>query len=885
MMGRRSSPGEKGPTIHKDFAAVSSLDGPYVLPYAVLRTTAWPIETADVFACTELAREGAAIARAERDIEERREAFGAALYEVIPSVADRATRRYLLDVRRCAHGSLGPLPSADPGVEEVLRGHPGVLAMLAEEGAERARLAARRAGFERLHEAALALQLGRLRGVTAEPRFQRALTIANRPVAAGWLAHSQSLRPKRRRHLETTVFHYLMRACGRPTPNGAWAGVAPVVPADGLEGLAVAPAAAQYQITPNLQPFAVMLGALASQPRYRWGTALYLNPTLRSSPAGWRYEMDQGGLRRWVHLPAQPLLGAIVDAYSSSGATRAEPLIDALATLWPDQTQMGQTLRQAVTLLLDRDVLRCGPRLPPTSADAWSALDAAISQLEPPDDAAWRQCVARLRSACDRIGQALETLSAAALADRLCRAEHEIVTLWKAVGLEGAPPAPLLHMDMRAPFEVRWGPTAMHQATQAVEALLDFHAGDGGAEIFRRQSVRDVFAVLNESGESSMPAEAMLDRLEWQVPPRPRPVQGVPAVEVSDTLEFALGQMPPESTLGRRARDYCHRWEQLLETVHAERTSTVPRRVAEPGALPGPGGAVLLRPNISGAWWVGPGRPEAALFAARFASVLAGSEALFGMLREALCQVAPRGWSLREVVGWDPLNPNAGLHPLLTQDVLDAHSSAALSGLAVAGDPDTGRLWLEGSDGSRQLPMYATGAAIGYYDVCNRLLLVIGNSHGWEFPSFKVPALQAERTRWRHRPRLVLTTRHVLSPERWTLDRETLVQLSGAATADRYLLWRRLMDTRGIPDLVHARCGPEEPELLLRTDSPLALRCLLDGFGARAPWIELSELNGDPSDWPVRDTSGQHYLAELGVSWFAPKYWAAIEGREAHAAL
>ena len=45
---------------------------------------------------------------------------------------------------------------------------------------------------------------------------------------------------------------------------------------------------------------------------------------------------------------------------------------------------------------------------------------------------------------------------------------------------------------------------------------------------------------------SAAPAEIVLDRLAWQVPPQPR---GADA-DLADTLEFVLGQMPPDSSLG-----------------------------------------------------------------------------------------------------------------------------------------------------------------------------------------------------------------------------------------------------------------------------------------------------------------------------------------------
>ena len=91
--------------------------------------------------------------------------------------------------------------------------------------------------------------------------------------------------------------------------------------------------------------------------------------------------------------------------------------------------------------------------------------------------------------------------------------------------------------------------------------------------------------------------------------------------------------------------------------------------------------------------------------------------------------------------------------------------------------------------------------------------------------------------------------------------------------AERYLAWRAEMRRARVPDLVHVRCGPHQPELLMRTDSPLALNCLFETFGSRAPWIELSELPGDPREWPLVDSNGKHYLGELAVSWFRDGYW------------
>jgi hypothetical protein len=43
----------------------------------------------------------------------------------------------------------------------------------------------------------------------------------------------------------------------------------------------------------------------------------------------------------------------------------------------------------------------------------------------------------------------------------------------------------------------------------------------------------------------------------------------------------------------------------------------------------------------------------------------------------------------------------------------------------------------------------------------------------------------------------------------------------------------------------------------------------------------VTELPGQPAAWPVRDAAGQHYLAELAVTWYADDYWTLAPPVEA----
>jgi hypothetical protein len=156
-------------------------------------------------------------------------------------------------------------------------------------------------------------------------------------------------------------------------------------------------------------------------------------------------------------------------------------------------------------------------------------------------------------------------------------------------------------------------------------------------------------------------------------------------------------------------------------------------------------------------------------------------------------------------------------------------------------------------------------------DPCSALAQLIALAQGWETVSFGFPTLGVEARRWRHLPRLLLPGGTILSPERWTVTKPELSPIVACVGVDRYRRWRALAEDLGLPALVLARCGPDASDLLLRTDSPLAVQCLFDRDAADAPWMILTELPADRHAWPVQDAAGQHYLAELGVTWLASR--------------
>jgi hypothetical protein len=90
---------------------------------------------------------------------------------------------------------------------------------------------------------------------------------------------------------------------------------------------------------------------------------------------------------------------------------------------------------------------------------------------------------------------------------------------------------------------------------------------------------------------------------------------------------------------------------------------------------------------------------------------------------------------------------------------------------------------------------------------------------------------------------------------------------------DRYLAWICELERINPPELVHIHTCPDEPELLMCTNSPLAVQCIFDACKGHSSNLFLTELTGDPAFWPVTDGEGQHYLAEIAITWCADQYW------------
>jgi hypothetical protein len=857
-----------------------------VLMHAVLRAAAWPIETVLELRSPDLAKAASAVFDAERHVLTRRQATTMALHAAIPQF-EGPTRAYLLNLKRQVYNQMAELPQPTPSVFVQLVTSGAVTRLISEEMVARKALAERTLEFERIYSAEFERERCALRARTADLRFLKALVIANPRVAAGWMSTLRLVTAggRKQRRLERTVFRYLLRAVGRPTPHGAWSGVSLVSPRSTTASQSlfdVTPMPARYEATVNLLPFAIMLKYLARQNRYRQVIKLQINPTLYQVQEGWRYQRNDNS--EWCLLPRERLFVAILDYFEDGRSHPIAPVLDALERASSADAQLREAFRRVIDGLIDQDVLRVNLRLPSEGASVWEVLDAIIPRLLEPDRLRWFSAVCRIRALCDELSHTFETCELTELETLRRAIAKELEGLWRATGLLGRSPGPTIRLDMRLPFEIEWSTGTQEAAQRAIRALLAFHAADGSAELFRRQNICDFARALK--GRSQAHLLPLLANLHVNPTDSQNPLEenegGAKASSVACELLFR--GLPAGGAEAHLATKRSVTWHSVSEDVHDRRVYTLPLSDSKSSSLTGPWGSILLRFMSDGAVWIGPGRPELRPFLARHVNLLRntrgdGQPAFLREIDELLAIPGRNGVDLAEVVGWNPSNLNASIHPSLDLHVLDPHGCRGknLQDLRLCMEPVNLRPWFLRSHSSRPVvPVLTCAADLGARDGVTSALTRLASAHGWEFLGFGFPPPCAELLRRPHLPRLLLNDGIVLSAERWTLDRPTASQLRKHSGSARYLAWRREAERLNLPDVVLTRSNLDEPELLMFTDSPLAVEYFLDEHASGDSSLSLVELPGDPASWPLRDSQGGHYMAEVAVSWSAEDYWQEL---------
>ena len=706
---------------------------------------------------------------------------------------------------------------------------------------------------------AVAAQREQLAAITTTAAFDRALTLANPVIAQRWRRGGGRARTAkaRDRRLEATVVRFVCRAAGRPTPNGAWAGVAAVGATDDDDvapgrGLRVDQAEGQWWVSPSVVPFAELCQWLGHTDEYLRDGRFGLDATLHRRDGRW--VLFNG--RAWRRLPQRPFVDQLVawfEAHEPTDRLRLAPFVAAAAEGIEAEAMLWGALRG----LRDVGMLVPGLRIPLGGA-ASTALDGLTAELPPSARSAWSIAVGELAALCEAVSTQFDQLDGPQLARREESARAIVAALWRTVGAPGSPTtsSPALRVDRGAPFRVTWGCAERTAVAEALTELIEVWAADGTAELYRRRHV----AFLEQGG--------VLDQLWRWTSTAPA---GAGAVVAAPDAETANAD--PADPLTRAGVFAMHFGTQEHLPVE-DRWAALPAGVdgvvvARPAALRGPWSAVSGELPRCGAHlvvldgdrvhleW---GRPQPALFCGRHHDLNVAAD----VVGEFAAAMAADGLAVVDVVIRDVLAVDAarrGHHG----EILDLADRASVQALTINLADETSAVAAVERDGRRLFPSCHSAAGSVRLDPLSMLGTELSNANGWELLSFGLPLTRAERDAGGHVPAVVT------SPSSSVLRRRGLVaaaawveQVLALQPAERFARWAALLGGASLPERVTVRVGLEPP-LLLPASSPLAVEALFASLPRPAPPLVLAE---PPPSTVVTDGAGRRYAAELAVSWW-----------------
>ncbi|TYO68391.1 hypothetical protein FXV83_00735 [Bradyrhizobium hipponense] len=830
---------------------------------AVLRVASWPIESLDGVRSRQLTKRIDDWIANEDEIRRSSDLLAAELYKIIPLIEERAARTAALDLKRSLHGSLEPVPDRltdgllkDDKVRQAIG--PAIRAV-----AERRNLhAAERADIELDHAIELERASAALQGIVSDARFQRALCLASPSVFRQWqAAHQGSISRRSRLRLQSTLHRYLMRAVGRATPNGLWAGVAlEDMTEQAIVPLQVRAAPSAIRVSPALGIFSRGLDHLNRRRPWIDELAWRCNPTLnRLNHEAWEFGTFTAGfwsVRRIAHYEQLEFLHA---RFSPADRPKLGDIEAALCDCFP--VMAPPVARKLCEIWIDAGILWSTACLPSCFADGWQAVDAMIETLPASEQALWRQCRTSLRLIADKVEGAIDTLEARALRDLFDEARQAVIGVLGRYGAAISPNENVLVLDQKAPFRFS---ISRNLANQIEEKLRLYWRFDryGLGELETRIAIADFFGGLARNTRT--PLGEFLSRGG----------ETDPAQRARSWQERVLSKASPEFT--RPARAAFSRWERELEPVIDYRVHrlAIEEMPISAQALP-PGSALLLlgRSDQGAILRIGGLTPEPSFFYSRFSHLFGERDAFLGWLRTTVTASAARWPELRfcEIAIRNHFSPNVTARPVVTERMIDPLDAGnGLLRRATIAPNHHGRPVLRASAGATELliPSPRSAAYLGGLDRFASVLASISFFLGRPALLAPIPRLTREIESWHHLPRLMLDDA-VISPERWTPEASLGSTLANARGAERLIQWRRFVRKAGLPDLVYTFQGRHQTESLVATDSAIAVELLGQELQSHGPSLRIQELFPAPEDFVVRDDDGCRYLGELAVPWSA----------------
>ncbi len=860
---------------------------------AIIRAAAWPIETIDRLRSPELALAADHWLDQEEIVRRDSARLSECLYQLVPTIADDALRAAVLSLRRFIRRSTNPPPVP---LNELLRSShevpPELRHLLRRQSEALSALAEQRTALVRQYEASLADERKEVYRISRDPAFQKALYIAS-PRAFRALFEAESSERELPRRLDLTLYAYIMRSVGRAAPNGLWAGVAMETSATGKGPLISASwdPPIRVRFTPDLRPFCDALRAMAHRKSSQGEIPLRLNPTLfRVDSSLWRFGDWRDGIWRIFNISDHPLLSALTTVFSDAPTRLPDEIHRHFLARHVVQSRVKA--KKAVSDMLKVGVLWSTLSLSRAYRDPWQALDDAVTRVPRGERPRWDACLHSLRSICRRLDRRYSFVSVEELQHHMAAAREFLNALLVRYGVPRVPAdTHVLIADMRAPFRFTISSGLRAKIERALREYWKFDRyGLGEAET--QVECRQEFGEFARAG--SLPVIEIVHRkqlADQRVGRMSRLVlSGGKKLDWPKEMVRRSGATPSiisEPSVEAKAGTAIHRWHEELRYVFANQRHRLRIASADREELPLAPGSTLLLLDVRGnecTLRLGSQTPDPCTFYSRFNHVFredgGRTDAFVTWYRESLRRIEVRLANLRfaDLAVEARANPNAASRPRMTKRLLDGfdQNGRLLCRTRVRFDT-TGRPRL--CDVGRRLvivPYLHSGISLDGLDPLSRCLSSVSRLAGR--PSLMMPLAPSapETDQWFHLPRLYINETTAISSERWTppmIVKEELVRASGF---NRYIAWRRYVRGARLPRLVYGAYGRHNTEILMGTDSALAVEHLGRALKAQGESLRIREAFPPPHESWLCDARGYHHVVELAVPWQAElAFWKA----------
>lgn len=620
----------------------------------------------------------------------------------------------------------------------------------------------------------------------ADPRFRAALVLSS-PGLHRQLGDGQRSRRRNKsaRHVDTSLFRYLSRACTRTEPFGLWTGVTLAMLGAGQE-TRFESCGARARLAPELEPWRALVRELAAREPYRGRGPWRLNPTLRAGEDGrWSYarRRPEDGALRWRTLP-EPIgagLRRALEGRSGSLDQMREHL----------RAELGEAGDALLELSTEQGLLVGGLAFPTRYGDPWEALAQIDDVLEREHAMLWSDVRRRARGRCEDLAVKLDAAlatgpiedhaAAAKLAEAVLEVDRALGALVAelAIGLglqQVADSRSWLRCDLGAPWSIELGRADRDRLGQI---LVDWSRLERKHHVAARRRAKAA-ARLRACPEGAIMAGPAIEGETMAAANEP------PDVAADCEAGPPLGALVLRASEGGLARPWLRGLSDVPTATHARHAHHLAER----------------------------GDPLLPWFRAQYR----------GFAREGV-EVVDLAY---EHAG----SPNLLCRPRYVPAVISPWSGTQDETLRadakfVAG-PQPGSLLVQA--GQRRMSLHAfTATATPLEDpILERLLATSFDNRADQLRTLA----EGPRTTT-DVPREASTSMAILEPRRVELSVGEIESLAAVRRFERYRRFQRMAAAHELPELVRLYIGAQ-PGLVVPTSSPLALEAAFEGLGSNS---------------------------------------------------